>query len=87
MTPKQTQQIKQRNTSPKKAKKLMNYREDDPMCANCTHRNSYIKQQVFPSVHTVFTSMAFCKIGNFKVSMGGCCDMWENKEGETIDTN
>ena len=63
MTPKQLEQIRERNTSPKKAKKLMNYRENDPMCANCIHRSSYAKQQVFPSVHTVFTSTAFCKVG------------------------
>lgn len=75
--------IEEGRTKPAHARVMMRYDGGNPRCGNCkefiTTGHAQSRDSRTKPVHK------YCGLGQFNVAAGGCCDLWEGKDGSTLE--
>lgn len=69
--------------TPSEAKQEQRYESNTPRCETCVNLRGGTWRLVTHS-HTVISNR-YCNIGGFSVGANGCCDVWQGRDGSTIE--
>lgn len=70
-------------TRPSIAKRLQGYDSGNPRCSNCkdiVDKGESAKDCLHPRAVNLF-----CGLGGFIVKAGGCCDLWQGRDGSVLE--